>query len=50
MRTTDTSARLAEAAKAAGIGIPASQHAAIAAGADWLRSCVEMLRKAGLGR
>ena len=50
MDTKDTSARLLAAAKAAGIVVPEREVAPAIAGANWLRGCVELLRKAGLGR
>ena len=45
-----TSARLLAAAKAAGVAIPKSEEAPVIAGANWLKGCVELLRKAGLGK
>ena len=50
METKDTSARLLAAAKAAGIVVPKSEVAPIVAGAEWLKGCVEQLRKASLGK
>lgn len=50
MRDRDTSARLAAAARAAGIAIPAGERNAVVAGATWLKSRIELLRRAGLGK
>jgi hypothetical protein len=49
MQDESTSARLLAAAKAAGIVVPKHEEAPIIAGANWLKGCVEVLRKAGLG-
>jgi hypothetical protein len=43
-------AELAERAKARGLVIPPEDRAAVAAGAAWLRDCLERLRQAGLTR
>jgi hypothetical protein len=50
MQNGDTSARLLAAAKAAGIVVPKNEEAPVIAGANWLKGCVELLRKAGLGK
>lgn len=50
MNDRDTSARLAAAARAAGIAIPRGELDAVVAGAAWLKARIELLRRAGLGR
>jgi len=50
MRDKDTAAHLLAAAKAAGIAIPKAEQKPILAGAAWLKSCVDLLRQAGLGK
>lgn len=50
MEDARTSKRVLAAAKAAGIVVPKSEEAPVIAGANWLKGCVELLRKAGLGK
>lgn len=50
MSRTEISANLAAKAKALGLVIPAEDAAAVAAGAGWLRDCLDRLRQAGLTR
>lgn len=45
-----TVADLEAAARARGIALAKTESAAVQAGAIWLKGCVALLRKAGLGK
>lgn len=50
MSSAPTLASLTAAAKAQGIALPKPEATAVLAGATWLKVCVALLDKAGLGK
>jgi hypothetical protein len=50
MSSAPTLASLNAASKAQGITLPKAEAKAVLAGATWLKACVAVLEKAGLGK